>query len=82
MTASVARSYAHSDAATASAQHPVVRSRKLAAGILTALTAVFSVGFIAYFGAFAAFVMAVTLPMPLLLLWSGAEVLRSDEVKP
>ena len=82
MSTNAVRSFPRIESTQAIAQHPVVRARKLAAGILTAVTAVFGIGLIAAFGGFAAFVLAVTLPMPMILLWGGAEVLRADEVKP
>jgi fatty acid desaturase len=62
--------------------HPTVRARRLTAGVLTALATVFFLGFVVAFGAFGAFVLLVTLPLPLLFLWASSDVLRSDELKP
>lgn len=61
--------------------HPVVRERKLAAAVLTAIAVVLAGLFVAIFGSFGLFVMAVSLPVPLLFLWAGSDALRSDEAR-
>lgn len=66
---------------TRSDVHPVIRQRKLAASVLTAIAVVLAGLFIAVFGSFGLFVMAVSLPVPLLFLWAGSDVLRSDEAR-
>ena len=63
----------------AGSTHPVVRARRLAAGVLTGATAVFSVALVAMYGVAGALALAIALPLPILFIWASANVLRSDE---
>ncbi len=67
------------EAAAAERPSDVVRGRTTMAAALTALTLAFAVGFGVAFGLQGLLAFALTLPVPLVLLWLSSDVARSDE---
>jgi uncharacterized membrane protein len=61
--------------------HPVVRGRMGMAAALTALAVAIGVVFGVVWGTLGVALFALTLPVPLTLLWLSADVVRADERK-
>jgi len=64
---------------SASSLPPAARAHRLQAGVMSAAVVALAALFIAVFGALGSFVMLVSLPAPILLLWLASDVTRADE---
>src|SRR4051812_39174695 len=51
--------------------HPIVRARRLAAGVLTCATVVFAIALVAVYGVAGFLAIAVAIPLPILFIWAS-----------
>lgn len=80
MTTSHAFHAASAPSTTAPARVPAAaRMQRLQATVMIAVILAFAAVFTGVFGAIGIFVMAISLPVPMLFLWAASDVVRSDE---
>lgn len=76
-------SFERSSAVSASAgKHPIVRARIGIAVVLTAIVALVGLALALTLGKVGFLLYALTMPVPLALLWLSSDVLRADERGP
>ena len=66
-------------ATTPESAHPVAGARRSSAAVLTTIAAGLAIACSLAFGWLGALVVLLTLPVPLVLLWASADVVRFDE---